>query len=146
MIFLLKKWCLGLIVFPYSSFIFAGPLKNDRSREHWLLNRQQIFKLLQLLGHWREIKLSAHNLLYQIKLLIRDVDAVYLLNYLASQGMKHLYNDTTMSKLNVQMMTNKICQSHIPHPLAMLSHNQSVYMKLNWSTARIIHFTTHYLA
>jgi hypothetical protein len=34
MIFLLKKWCLGLIVFPYSSLIFAGPLKNDRLREH----------------------------------------------------------------------------------------------------------------
>jgi len=49
--------------------------------------------------------------------------------------MKHLYNDTTMSKLKVQIMTNKICQSHIPHPSAMSSHNKSVYMKLNWSNA-----------
>jgi len=49
--------------------------------------------------------------------------------------MKHLYDDTTVSKLKVQIMTNKICQSHIPHPSAMSSHNKSVYMKLNWGHA-----------
>jgi hypothetical protein len=30
----LKKCCFGLIVFPYSSFVFAVPFKNDRSRFH----------------------------------------------------------------------------------------------------------------
>jgi len=29
---LLKKWFLGLIVFPHSSFVFSNPLKNDKSK------------------------------------------------------------------------------------------------------------------
>jgi len=49
--------------------------------------------------------------------------------------MKHLYNDTTTSKLKVQIVTNKIRQSHIPHPSAMSPHNKSVCMKLIWSHA-----------